>query len=226
MSHADDKVRTLGLISARWRCGPAHCGQSLISFFVNLADNLMIGTLGDTAVSGVYMGTQIFTLLQWFVTGITTAMTILCAQFWGRRDVDAVPEGDVAGTGAGASGRGAGHAGGTAFSGPAHRAVYRASGCDGGRGGVSAPAGAVLSVVLRVPDPCGCLPQRGVCPSGTVCLCRSIGAQCEPECAAYFRPAGVSGPGDRRSALPPLLPVHWSLPFWSGCCLAGRIPWA
>lgn len=65
-------------------------GQSLISFFVNLADNLMIGTLGDTAVSGVYMGTQIFTLLQWFVTGITTAMTILCAQFWGRRDVDAV----------------------------------------------------------------------------------------------------------------------------------------
>ena len=27
-------------------------GQSLISFFVNLADNLMIGTLGDTAVSG------------------------------------------------------------------------------------------------------------------------------------------------------------------------------
>lgn len=65
-------------------------GQSLISFFVNLSDNLMIGKLGDTAVSGVYMGTQIFTLLQWFVTGITTSMTILCAQYWGRRDVDAV----------------------------------------------------------------------------------------------------------------------------------------
>lgn len=65
-------------------------GQSLISFFVNLSDNLMIGKLGDTAVSGVYMGTQIFTLLQWFVTGITTSMTILSAQYWGRRDVDAV----------------------------------------------------------------------------------------------------------------------------------------
>lgn len=65
-------------------------GQSLISFFVNLADNLMIGKLGDTAISGVYMGTQIFTLLQWFVTGITTSMTILCAQYWGKRDVDAV----------------------------------------------------------------------------------------------------------------------------------------
>ena len=65
-------------------------GQSLISFFVNLSDNLMIGRLGDTAVSGVYMGTQIFTLLQWFVTGITTSMTILSAQYWGRRDVDAV----------------------------------------------------------------------------------------------------------------------------------------
>lgn len=65
-------------------------GQSLISFFVNLADNLMIGKLGDTAISGVYMGTQIFTLLQWFITGITTSMTILCAQYWGKRDVDAV----------------------------------------------------------------------------------------------------------------------------------------
>ncbi len=65
-------------------------GQSLISFFVNLSDNLMIGKLGDTAVSGVYMGTQIFTLLQWFVTGITTSMTIICAQYWGKRDVDAV----------------------------------------------------------------------------------------------------------------------------------------
>lgn len=65
-------------------------GQSLVSFLVNLADNVMIGTLGDAAVSGVYMGTQMFTLLQWFVTGITTSMTILAAQYWGRRDTGAI----------------------------------------------------------------------------------------------------------------------------------------
>lgn len=65
-------------------------GQSLVSFLVNLADNVMIGSLGDVAVSGVYMGTQMFTLLQWFVTGITTSMTILIAQYWGRRDTEAI----------------------------------------------------------------------------------------------------------------------------------------
>lgn len=65
-------------------------GQSLVSFLVNLADNVMIGSLGDTAISGVYMGTQMFTLLQWFVTGITTSMTILMAQYWGRRDLDSI----------------------------------------------------------------------------------------------------------------------------------------
>lgn len=65
-------------------------GQSLVSFLINLADNVMIGSLGDVAVSGVYMGTQMFTLLQWFVTGITTSMTILIAQYWGRRDTASI----------------------------------------------------------------------------------------------------------------------------------------
>ena len=60
--------------------------QSAVSFFVNLADNIMIGRLGDVAVSGVYIGTQMFTLLQWFVTGITTSLTILASQYWGRGD--------------------------------------------------------------------------------------------------------------------------------------------
>lgn len=64
--------------------------QSLISFFVNLADNVMIGRLGDLAVSGVYIGTQTFTLLQWFVTGITTSLTILATQYWGKGDVKSI----------------------------------------------------------------------------------------------------------------------------------------
>ena len=40
--------------------------QSLVTFLVGLADNVMIGVLGDAAVSGVYMGGQIQTLLQIF----------------------------------------------------------------------------------------------------------------------------------------------------------------
>lgn len=64
--------------------------QSAISFFVNLADNIMIGNLGNIAVSGVYIGTQAFTLLQWFVTGITTSMTILATQYWGKGDTKSI----------------------------------------------------------------------------------------------------------------------------------------
>ena len=35
--------------------------QNLITFAVTFADNLMVSTLGDSAISGVYMGTQIQT---------------------------------------------------------------------------------------------------------------------------------------------------------------------
>ncbi|MBQ8311264.1 MAG: MATE family efflux transporter [Clostridia bacterium] len=60
--------------------------QNLVTFSVGLADNVMIGSLGDNAVSGVYMGNQIQTLLQVFSGGIEGAILILAAQYWGKRD--------------------------------------------------------------------------------------------------------------------------------------------
>ena len=64
--------------------------QNLITFSVNLADNVMIGALGDAAISGVYMGGQIQTLLQIFSVGIESAILVLAAQYWGRGDRPAV----------------------------------------------------------------------------------------------------------------------------------------
>lgn len=64
--------------------------QNLVTFAVGLLDNLMIGSLGDAAVSGVYMGTQVQTLLQVFSGGIEGAILILSAQYWGKRDTDAI----------------------------------------------------------------------------------------------------------------------------------------
>lgn len=61
--------------------------QNLITFSVNFADNLMVGALGDAAVSGVYMGNQIQTFLQMFSGGIEGAILILAAQYWGKKDV-------------------------------------------------------------------------------------------------------------------------------------------
>ena len=57
--------------------------QNLVTFAVGLLDNLMIGALGDAAVSGVYMGMQIQTLLQVFSGGIEGAILILAALYWG-----------------------------------------------------------------------------------------------------------------------------------------------
>lgn len=64
--------------------------QNLVTFLVNLADNVMVGSLGDAAVAGLYMGNQIQTLLQVFSGGIEGAVLILAAQYWGKRDTASI----------------------------------------------------------------------------------------------------------------------------------------
>lgn len=64
--------------------------QNLITFAVGFADNLMVSQLGDAAVSGVFMGNQIQTFLQLLLTGVVQTTGILAAQYWGRRDMDAI----------------------------------------------------------------------------------------------------------------------------------------
>ncbi|MBQ4243793.1 MAG: hypothetical protein II702_02660, partial [Clostridia bacterium] len=60
--------------------------QNLITFAVSFADNLMVSSLGDSAVSGVYMGSQIQTFLQMFSGGVEGAILVLSAQYWGKND--------------------------------------------------------------------------------------------------------------------------------------------
>ena len=61
--------------------------QNLVTFSVNLADSVMVGALGDAAVSGLYMGNQIQTLLQVFSAGIEGSILVLASQYWGKSDV-------------------------------------------------------------------------------------------------------------------------------------------
>ncbi|MGI6173325.1 MAG: MATE family efflux transporter [Christensenellales bacterium] len=60
--------------------------QNLISFLVTFADNLMVGSLGNEAVSGVYMGSQLQTLLGMLSFGVSGTIAIIGAQYWGKRD--------------------------------------------------------------------------------------------------------------------------------------------
>lgn len=64
--------------------------QGLISFLVSFADNLMVNTLGDAAVSGVYMGSQLQTFLQMFTGGVGGALLIIAAQYWGRQEPEPI----------------------------------------------------------------------------------------------------------------------------------------
>ena len=64
--------------------------QNLITFAVNFADNVMIGRLGENAISGVYVGNQVQTVLQMFIAGIEGAILILAAQYWGKKDTRSI----------------------------------------------------------------------------------------------------------------------------------------
>ena len=64
--------------------------QNLVTFAVSFADNVMIGSLGDDAISGVYIGGQLQSVLQMFVGGIEGTILILAAQYWGKKDTQSI----------------------------------------------------------------------------------------------------------------------------------------
>ena len=64
--------------------------QNLITYLVGFADNLMIGTLGDSVVSGVYMAGQVQTTLQVISFGIEGTVLLLASQYWGKRDTETI----------------------------------------------------------------------------------------------------------------------------------------
>jgi len=64
--------------------------QNLISFAVNLADNIMIGDYSQTALSGVAMVSQVQFMLQMVILGIGSGITVLGAQYWGKQQTEPI----------------------------------------------------------------------------------------------------------------------------------------
>lgn len=60
--------------------------QSIITYAVGMADNLMVGSLGELALSGVYVANQLQNILHMLVTGLGAALVILASQYWGKKD--------------------------------------------------------------------------------------------------------------------------------------------
>lgn len=64
--------------------------QNLITFAVNLADNVMIGGYSQTALSGVAIVNQIQFLLQMIMLGTGSAIGVLGAQYWGKKELEPI----------------------------------------------------------------------------------------------------------------------------------------
>ncbi len=64
--------------------------QNIITMSVNLADNLMVGSLGELPLSAMYVAHQLQNILHMLIIGLTAALIILASQYWGKRDTDSV----------------------------------------------------------------------------------------------------------------------------------------
>ena len=64
--------------------------QNIVTYAVSLADNVMVGSLGEIALDGIYVVNQVTTLTQRLMQGITAAMILLAAQYWGKNDIKSV----------------------------------------------------------------------------------------------------------------------------------------
>lgn len=61
--------------------------QNVISFGVNVMDSVMLGSLGDVAISAANLGGQPFFLLMGFGFGLSSGGSVLIAQYWGKKDM-------------------------------------------------------------------------------------------------------------------------------------------
>ena len=61
--------------------------QSMITMGVNMMDTIMVGRLGENALSAVSLANQFISLFQICCMGMGMGAAVLTARFWGKRDL-------------------------------------------------------------------------------------------------------------------------------------------
>lgn len=61
--------------------------QNIITVGVNLVDNIMLGQLGETAMSASTQANHYITLFQFCIMGISMGSAVLTSRFWGAKDI-------------------------------------------------------------------------------------------------------------------------------------------
>ena len=57
--------------------------QNIIAYSVNMADNIMLGSYSQNALSGAATVNQVFFIIQQFAISFGNALVALAAQYWG-----------------------------------------------------------------------------------------------------------------------------------------------
>ena len=61
--------------------------QSVITTGVNLVDTIMLGSLGETALSASALANQFITLFTFLCMGVSMGASVLTSRFWGSQDL-------------------------------------------------------------------------------------------------------------------------------------------
>lgn len=64
--------------------------QNLLSFCVQMLDTVMVGALGDIAVSAVSLANQPYFIFQVIIFGLASGGSVLISQYWGKKDKEAI----------------------------------------------------------------------------------------------------------------------------------------
>lgn len=64
--------------------------QNVISLGVNLMDTVMLGQLGDVAITAANLGGQPFSILNILGFGLASGASVLISQYWGKRDMERI----------------------------------------------------------------------------------------------------------------------------------------
>lgn len=61
--------------------------QSVLSIGINVADSVMVGQLGETALSATSLGAQFISIFQFVCMGLSMGASILTSRYWGAEDI-------------------------------------------------------------------------------------------------------------------------------------------
>ncbi|MCQ2501237.1 MAG: MATE family efflux transporter [Lachnospiraceae bacterium] len=61
--------------------------QNVVAYSVNMADNIMLGSFSQNALSGAATVNQIFFMVQQLAVGIGDTLVIVGSQYWGKKDM-------------------------------------------------------------------------------------------------------------------------------------------